>query len=90
MKVLLPLLLLLGVVSCQPKAEVHDEAWRKAQIDSIVGSRMEEINQRAMEDLDQRMSIVVKQKADSILAAREAAAPKPAAADSARTTPPMP
>ncbi len=87
MKVMLPaFLLLLGLSACGEKVKVHDEAWQKRQVDSIVGSRMEEINERAMEDLDQRMSIVVKQKVDSILAARKAATMP----DTAVAPPPMP
>lgn len=74
MKVLLPALLFLSLAACQPEPEVHDEAWMKARVDSIVGSRMEEINRQAEEDLDQRKSIVVRQKVDSIIAARQAAA----------------
>lgn len=74
MKILLPLTLLLAVTACQ-KPETHDETWKQQQIDSLLGTRMQEINERAMEDLDQRMSIVVKQKTDSILNARKAAAP---------------
>jgi len=71
MKLLLPVVLLFSLAACNHE-EVHDETWMHAQIDSIVGTRMEEINTRAMEDLDQRMSIVVKQKTDSIIAARKA------------------
>ncbi len=85
MKVLLPALLLLALAACQ-RPEVHDETWIHAQVDSIVGTRMEEINQRAMEDLDHRMAIVVKQKTDSIIAARKAAA----APDTAKLSHPMP
>jgi hypothetical protein len=73
MKVLLPVILLLSLAACSQK-EVHDETWMNSQIDSIVGTRMEEINTRAMEDLDHRMSIVLKQKTDSIIAARQAGA----------------
>lgn len=41
-----------------------------AQVDSLVGARMDEINRQAMEDLDHRIAIEVKAKADSIVAAR--------------------
>jgi hypothetical protein len=43
-----------------------------ARIDSIVGSKMEDLNRQSMEDLDHRLSIEVKVKADSIVAARMA------------------
>jgi hypothetical protein len=42
-----------------------------AKVDSIVGTRIEELNNQAMEDLDRRMSIEVKAKADSIVQAYE-------------------
>ena len=41
-----------------------------AQVDSMVGARMDEINRQAMEDLDHRIAIEVKAKADSIVAVR--------------------
>ena len=72
MKYLLPLgLLLLTVISCQTKTNTHNDSYVHAQVDSIVGSRMMEINARAMEDLDHRISIEVKAKADSIIASRK-------------------
>lgn len=77
------MIILLSLAACQPKPEVHDENWMQAQVDSIVGSRMEEINRQAQEDLDQRMAIVVRQKADSIIAARQAAS-KPDSAMNSR------
>jgi hypothetical protein len=70
MKKLLPLGLLL-LVACKTNPE-HTDSVVNAKVDSIVGSRMEEISRRAMEDLDQRMAIEVKQKADSMIAARRA------------------
>jgi len=53
-----------------------------AQADSLVGARMEEINRQAMEDLDHRIAIEVKAKADSIVAA------KTGHADTTKKTPP--
>lgn len=44
-----------------------------AKVDSIVGTRLDELNQQATEDLDRRVAIEVKPKADSIVAARDAA-----------------
>lgn len=69
MKKLLPFVLLLA--ACNHNNERND-SFVHSQVDSIVGARMEEVNRKAMEDLDQRMTIEVKQKADSIIAARRA------------------
>ena len=83
MKILLPLTILsLLFCACSEKTE-HSDSFIDAKVDSIVGTRMEEINRAAMEDLDQRMTIEVKAKADSIIAARRAAASdtKPAETD---------
>ncbi len=68
---ILPLLLLaaLGAASCKGDPEKSD-SYVHSRIDSLVGVRMEEVNRRAMEDLEQRMTIEVKAKADSIVAAR--------------------
>lgn len=66
-------ILTLFLGACSQKVEQSDSDV-DAKVDSIVGSRMEEINTRAMEDLDQRMTIEVKAKADSIINARRAAA----------------
>lgn len=54
-------------------APAMDEATMQAKVDSTVGTRLEELNQQATEDLDRRMAIEVKPKADSIVAARLAA-----------------
>ena len=62
------------------KENNNDETSIHARADSIVGTRMQEINQRAMDDLEKRMTIEVKAKADSIVAVRMGnapAAPKP-------------
>lgn len=42
----------------------------ETKVDSIVGTKLDELNQQATEDLDRRMAIEVKPKADSIVAAR--------------------
>jgi hypothetical protein len=87
MKYLLPVaIIVLFVVSCNDKVEQTDSSV-DAKVDSIVGTRMEEINRRAMEDLDQRMTIEVKAKADSIVAARRAAAGTGAATTSQQPLP---
>ncbi|XZF16079.1 hypothetical protein ACTHGU_08065 [Chitinophagaceae bacterium MMS25-I14] len=43
------------------------ESEMHAKVDSIVGSKIEEMNRQAMEDLDHRLAIEVKAKADSIV-----------------------
>ncbi len=55
--------------SCQSDPGAMTENEKKAMVDSIVGTRMEAINQEAMTDLDRRKSIEVKAKADSIVQA---------------------
>lgn len=73
MKHLMPaLIFVLLTAACSDKAARTDSSI-DAQVDSIVGSRIEEVNRKAMEDLDQRTAIEVKAKADSIIAARQAA-----------------
>ena len=60
--------------SCgQQAAPAMDDATIQAKADSIVGTKLEELNQQATEDLDRRMAIEVKPKADSIVAAMKAA-----------------
>lgn len=61
---------LLLLSACGNKEDVHTAASDQATIDSLVAQRLEEINLKAMEDLDYRLSIEVKQKADSIVAHR--------------------
>ena len=56
--------------ACSSKKETFNESTIDARADSIVGIKMEELNKQSMEDLDQRMAIEVKAKADSIVAAR--------------------
>ncbi|MBS1614736.1 MAG: hypothetical protein JST06_01305 [Bacteroidetes bacterium] len=72
MKWMLFILVLPLFAGCKQEAQYSD-SYVHAMVDSIVGQRMEEINHQAMEDLDQRMTIELKQKADSIVAVREAA-----------------
>ena len=55
--------------ACKNKEEGFTQSEIDAKVDSLVGLKMEEINRLAMEDLDRRMSIEVKAKADSIVAA---------------------
>jgi hypothetical protein len=65
------LLLSLFLTACQAREKGMKESEREAIIDSIVGMRVEEVNRQAMEDLDRRMSIDVKAKADSIVLSRQ-------------------
>ncbi len=53
--------------SCAEKDQAISRSEIDAKVDSLVGSKMEEINRQAMEDLDRRMAIEVKAKADSIV-----------------------
>jgi hypothetical protein len=57
------------ISSCKTKNEGITRSEINAKIDSLVGVRVVEVNQQAMEDLDRRMAIEVKAKADSIVAA---------------------
>ena len=56
--------------SCSQKTNNNTETSIRARADSIVGTRMDQISQASMEDLEQRKTIEVKAKADSIVAAR--------------------
>lgn len=49
-----------------------DESAVQAKADSTVGARLDELNMQATEDLDRRVAIEVKPKADSIIEARKA------------------
>lgn len=52
-------------------APAMDDNAINAKVDSIVGERLDELNEEAQEDLDRRMAIEVKPKADSIVDARK-------------------
>lgn len=78
MKRTLSAIIILWVISgCNNESKQYSAPDIQAKVDSIVGSRLPEINRKAMEDLDLRMAIEVKAKADSILQVRQAQAPKP-------------
>jgi hypothetical protein len=64
-------MLLILIASCQANKRTIKESERDAMIDSLVGIRMEEVSQQAMEDLDRRRSIEIKAKADSIITAKQ-------------------
>lgn len=57
------------MASCGNKETAMTENEKNAKIDSLVGVRTEEVMQQSSEDLDRRMTIEVKQKADSIVEA---------------------
>jgi hypothetical protein len=66
----------------------------KQKVDSLVGVKVEALNRQSMEDLDRRLSIEVKQKADSMVQARMAGihpdTTQPAANNTTKPTPAMP
>lgn len=55
--------------SCNNNSGGMTENEMNARVDSLVGAQMESLQQEAMNDLDRRMAIEVKAKADSIVAA---------------------
>lgn len=71
-KFIIPALVLAAsFTACEPPAEAGmTQEEMDAQVDSIVGERLDELNEEANEDLDRRMAIEVKLKADSIVEAR--------------------
>jgi hypothetical protein len=73
---LLPVMLLF-TTSCNQEEKKFSDTVIHAKADSIVGLRAMELNQQAMDDLEKRMAIEVKAKADSIIAARNPQSPKP-------------
>jgi len=64
------MILVLGTSACSSKRKSFKASAVHAQIDSIVGVKTEELSRQSMEDLDRRISIEVKAKADSIVNAR--------------------
>lgn len=61
--------IVLTLSACSHKKE-HKDSQVNSRIDSLVMVRTAEMYQKADEDLDQRMSVEVKPKADSIVRAR--------------------
>lgn len=95
MKYLLPAFICLAaaISGCKKPDPTKTDSYVHSKIDSLVGVRIIEENQHAMETLEQRMTIEVKAKADSIVAAHRAAEAKrdsAAAAQSAPAPSPMP
>jgi len=65
------------LISCEQKAETtmtSNEA--NVKIDSLIGVRLTDLSTQSSEDLDRRISIEVKPKADSIFNAWKAAGGK--------------
>lgn len=63
----------IAFASCAQKEKAISQSEIQAKVDSIVGTKIGDINRQAMEDLDRRMTIEVKAKADSIVAAANTA-----------------
>lgn len=61
------MLLVAGMAACKKEERVMTKKEIVAKADSIIATRMDELNRQAEEDLDRRMSIEVKAKADSIV-----------------------
>ena len=74
-KLVLAVMVMAGLASCGSgdKEKAITESQAQAKIDSIYGEKKNEIFMQSMEDLDRRISIEVKPKADSIVAAWKAA-----------------
>lgn len=74
----LVVMVIIGLASCSgaEKEQAMTKNQQQAKIDSIYGEKKNEIFTQAMEDLDRRISIEVKPKADSIVAAWKAANPQ--------------
>lgn len=64
-------LLMIGFMSCETKEKQWSQAEINAKVDSAVNARTADIRWQAMEDLDSRMAIEVKAKADSIVQSHE-------------------
>ena len=65
-----------GLAACEQQEKALPQSVINARIDSEVKQKMIDIKKQEMEDLDQRMAIEVKAKADSIIQIREAATAK--------------
>lgn len=61
------LIAVISLSACKAKKKAVTQSRIDAKVDSLIAIKMEEINMQAMEDLDRRMSIEVKAKADSIV-----------------------
>lgn len=64
-------LLSMCFMSCMDKEQVLTKADMKVKVDSIVNTKLPDINRMVQEDLDYRSAIEVKVKADSIVQAKQ-------------------
>ncbi len=71
MRKVILMVLLAGLASCTTKEKQWSQAEINAKVDSAVSARTTDIHRQAMEDLDSRLAIEVKAKADSIVQAHE-------------------
>lgn len=70
--VILGAALLMASCSSEQKEQALTKNEFTAKMDSLIGEKQGEIMQQAMDDLDRRMAIEVKPKADSIFAVWQA------------------
>jgi outer membrane lipoprotein-sorting protein len=68
-------IVMMSACGSEQKQDAISESEFQAKVDSVVGTRTQEIYTQSMEDLDRRTSIEVKPKADSIFNAWRAANP---------------
>jgi len=71
-KIAVVVLLMVGLASCETKEKQWSQAEINAKVDSAVNYRTADYRRQAQEDLDSRLAIEVKAKADSIVQAHEA------------------
>lgn len=58
---------MISFASCAEKERIWTKKEIAAKVDSTVATKVDALNQEAMEDLDRRKSIEVKAKTDSIV-----------------------
>ncbi len=68
-KLIVPLVIVFSLTACGEQQTSMTENEINAKVDSLVGEKQAEIMDEAMADLDNRKSIEVKAKADSIVEA---------------------
>lgn len=88
---IMSVVLLAALASCSKEKEKQmTQSEINAKVDSIIGTRIDELNQQAMEDLDRRKSIEVKAKTDSIVDAYISAQNPAAKPEGSEQAPPPP
>ncbi len=65
------MLLVVGLASCEKTEKKWTQAEINAKVDSAVSYRTADYRRQAQEDLDSRLAIEVKAKADSIVLSHE-------------------